>query len=156
MGSHTRREVEATTARADPSAIWNAFVDLMTTEEVESLSSTQKAAHFAYWYDSEVQNGGHDQFFVNGGTVIVHEAIAALRDLGLRCQAEILDQASEVWLSSERTPETGEEVAPEALDDEDESPFSEHDAAFHNCDPSIIQVLARHLKEHQDEYVVLV
>ena len=152
-GQNVRREVDLATARAEPLAVWNAFVDLIATEEFEALSPVQQGAHLLFWYESEVEHGGHRQFFVNGGTVHVHETVAALRECGLGCQADILRQAADVWLSSERTfLETGEEAASEPLDDG----FAEHDAAFHECDPDIIQALESHLEQHQDEYVALV
>ena len=152
-GLIVRREVDHATASAEPSAIWNAFVDLIATEEYEALSPIQRVAHLVFWYDSEVQNGGHHQFFVNGGAVNLHETIAALGEFGLQCHAEILARAGDAWLSSERTfPETGEECAPQAPEGE----FDEHDAAFHECEPSLIEALESHLSEHQEEYVVLV
>jgi len=148
-----RREIDRATALAEPWAIWNAFIDLIATEELESLSPIQRVAHLVFWYDSEVQNGGHYQFLANGGTVHLEETITALGGLDLACQAEILRQAGDAWLSSERTfPETGEQFASEAL----EGDFDEHDAAFHECVPSLIEALESHLKEHQDEYVTLV
>lgn len=147
-----RREVDLDAARAEPSAVWDAFIDLIATEEFESLSSIQRSTHLVFWYESEVQNGGHYQFFVNGGTVNLHETIEALHEFGLGGQADVLSQAADVWLASERTlPETGDEFASQALDDE----FSKHDSAFHECEPSLIEALESHLEEHQDEYVAL-
>lgn len=148
-----KREIDSATAAAEPWKVWNAFIDLIATEELEALSPTQRTAHLVFWYDSEVQNGGHHQFFVNGGEIHLHETLDALGELGLGCQSDILRQAAEVWMSSEHTfPETGEEFVAGALEGELDS----HDAAFHDCLPGIGEMLERHLKEHQDEYVHLV
>lgn len=148
-----RPKAGMTTAGAEPWAVWNAFIDLIATEEFESLPPIQRVGHLIFWYESEVQNGGHYQFFVNGGTVHLHETVEVLGDLGLTCQAETLRAAGDVWLSSERTfPETGEDFASGALEGE----FDELDAGFHECLPSLMEALESHLKEHQDEYVALV
>lgn len=46
-----------------PWLVWNAFVDLLATEKYEDLSPEQRPAHLVFWYESEVQNGGHMQLF---------------------------------------------------------------------------------------------
>jgi len=52
---------------AEPFRIWNACVDLLATEDYRDLGKEQRPAHLVFWYESEVQNGGHLQYFENRG-----------------------------------------------------------------------------------------
>lgn len=75
---------------------WNAFIDLIATEDYENLNQIQRVANLCFWYDSEVQNGGHIQYFENKGTERVYETIKALKSLGASKQAYILGEASQL------------------------------------------------------------
>ena len=147
-----RRTVDRKAAEAHPYLIWNAFVNLVAMEEYASLSAVQRQGHLVFWYDSEVQNGGHLQFFLNRGTDLVEETLASLRANGLPCHASVLRRAAEAWLASERrAPDSVEEYVEIALEDE----FGEFDQAFHGCRPDVHEALQRHLERHRDEYVAL-
>jgi len=50
-----------------------------------------------FWYESEVQNGGHLQYFENCGTERLAETIAALGSLGAPCHQEVLREAGALW-----------------------------------------------------------
>ena len=54
-----RRRLGRALVAHQPYERWNAFIDLVATEDANSLTATQRTAQLAYWYDSEVQNGGH-------------------------------------------------------------------------------------------------
>ena len=73
-------------------------------EEYEDLAPIQRVAHLAFWHDSEVQNGGHYQYFENPAGKRRHEVIEALIALGLDCQAAVLRQATVFWDSEDRKP----------------------------------------------------
>jgi hypothetical protein len=147
-----RRPLRASDVAEAPYLVWNAFVDLLATSEYADLTPKQRVAHLAFWYDSEVQNGGHYQYFENsaGGRCI--EAVNALGSLGLERQASVLHRAVQVWKSRERSPAaTAEEFVENALEDE----FRELDAAYHECTPTIVEALDALLREHRDEFVVV-
>ena len=63
--------------------IWNAFVNLLSLSDPDELSVVQRQAQLVFWYESEVQNGGYLQYFLNRGTVEAMDAIAALHILAL-------------------------------------------------------------------------
>jgi hypothetical protein len=50
------RQLATSALALQPSARWNAFIDLIATEDYEDLGDEQRIAHLAFWYDSEVQN----------------------------------------------------------------------------------------------------
>jgi hypothetical protein len=49
----------------DPAAIWNEFVHLLAMSKDSELTEIQRVAHLVFWYEHEVQNGGHLQYFEN-------------------------------------------------------------------------------------------
>jgi hypothetical protein len=62
--SKVRRRLSRELVARQPYERWNAFIDLVATEDATRLTATQRAAQLAFWYDSEVQNGGHLQYAV--------------------------------------------------------------------------------------------
>lgn len=65
LRSFTKQEVDA-----EPFRFWNAFVNVLAMKDYDDLSPEQRPAHLVFCYESEVQNGGHFQYFVNHGTVV--------------------------------------------------------------------------------------
>ena len=95
----TKQEVDA-----QPFRVWNAYVDLLAMEDYRDLAEEQRPAHLVFWYESEVQNGGHLQYFENRGTEHLQETVNALGLLGAGCQQQILREAGEVLVSRTRPP----------------------------------------------------
>ena len=104
--------------------------------------------HLVFWYESEVQNGGHGQYFENCGFDRLTETVMALIDLGLSSHAKVLSRAASA-ISAE-----GREV--DWVDVLHDDLIEELDTAFHNCTPTIIEALELHLKKHREEYVELI
>jgi hypothetical protein len=144
----TKRE-----AVAEPYRVWNAYVDLLGMERYEDLTPEQRPAHLVFWYESEVQNGGHFQYFENRGTAHLSETADALGRLGASCQQEVLRRAGELWLSRFRPrAETVQQFVASALEGE----FSSLDSRFHACAPSLQECLETHLCDHQSTFVSVV
>ncbi len=147
LRSLTQQQVEAA-----PSEIWNAFVDLLAMEELASLTLEQRPAHHVFWYESEVQNGGHLQYFENRGTRHLAATVAALGLLGATCQQQVLREAGAMWLSRSRSlVGTAQEFCDTALAGE----FNAFDSRFHECSPSLQQCLAAYLEQHQALFVTV-
>lgn len=134
----------------DPYGIWNAYVDLLAMEEYERLSPEQRPAHLVFRYESEVQNGGHFQYFENRGTDHLAATVEALGLLGATCRRQVLQEAGAQWLSVSRSRiETVEEFCDAALEGE----FDSFDTAFYACLPTLQQCLEEYLKQHQASFV---
>lgn len=140
-----KRAVERARLRREPHLVWNAFVDLLATEEYDDLSPVQRKAHLVFWYDSEVQNGGHGQYLENRGVTRLAETVAALKDLALPCQALVLSRAAEA-LSAAAPGAAWEDALEVGL-------TGELDAAFHRCTPTVTEALEQHLARRADAYV---
>ena len=131
---------------------WNAFIDLIAMESYNELTEVQKVAHLVFLYDSEIQNGGHLQYFENKGTDLANETIGALEVLGARCQALELEKALKIRISKERKGvETKEEYVSEALKGE----YDENDSNYHECKPTINQCLEEYLKINLNEFIFI-
>lgn len=140
-----KRVVDRARLQQEPYLVWNVFIDLLATEEYTALTPIQRKAHLVFWYDSEVQNGGHGQFFENRGVNMLVDTVAALKDLGLECQATVLSRAIAAFAAAEPGSDWADAV--------DDSLIDELDAGFHQCTPSVTVALERHLASDASEYV---
>ena len=141
----TKAEMEAR-----PYEVWNAFVNLLWIEKYEDLSPDQRPAQLVIKYEGEVQNGGHLQYFENGRGEQLDETISALGFLGATCQQQVLREAAAVWRSrSRKRIRSSQEFCDTALPGE----FSEFDARFYACTPSLVRCLESHLEQNRSRYV---
>jgi hypothetical protein len=107
-------------------------------------------AHLAFWYDSEVQNGGHLQYFENQGTARVGEVVGALRRLGADCQADILLRAKAQHGMEPRPPISSvEEYVEIALKGE----YASLDSEYYAAEPATTKLLADFLESHEGEFI---
>ena len=144
----TKQEVDA-----QPFRVWNAYADLLAMEDYRDLAEEQRPAHLVFWYESEVQNGGHLQYFENRGTELLQETVNALGLLGAGCQQQILREAGEVLVSRTRPPiRTVPEFSAVALKEE----FSAFDSRFHACSPSLQECLEAYLVRRQSSFVTII
>lgn len=144
----SRRQVED-----DPYAVWNEYVHLLAMSDYADLSKTQRFAHLVFWYEQEVQNGGHLQYFENQGIDRIAEVMAALRHLGADCQAEVLASAAARFSATPRERlESIEDYVAVAL----EAEFETMDRAFDECAVSLPDVLATFLEKHRAEFVLII
>ena len=138
-------------ATSAPYEVWNAFIRLITSDPADPFTLEQRAAALVFWYESEVQNGGHLQYFSNRGLQEAAEAVGALLQLGAPAQAAILQSAVASMPSDpDSSPVSGEEYVAIALED----PFDHFDHAFHEASPSLQDVLEAYLQSHLSDFVV--
>lgn len=147
-----RRELSRQEVEAKPYLVWNAYIDLLASERYEDLTPAQRPPHLAFWYESEVQNGGHLQYFLNRGANQLGQTLEALSLMGASCQRAVLEAAGEVWLEKQRRrPVTAGEFVDLSLERE----FSPFDERFHRCDPSLHTCLERYLQEHRSDFIAI-
>ena len=128
-----RHRLRCDEVKLRPELRWNAFVDIVSVDPTSLPAGPKRCAALALRYESEVQNGGHDQYFDNTGCRYVEETIRALAQLGDHCRGRVLSQAYEEYVA--------------------EGDTSSFDAAFHRCEPGLTVVLEAHLMEHEDTYI---
>lgn len=145
-----RRTLTKLEVEAEPFRVWNAYMDLLAMEQLHDLGPEQRPAHLVFWYEGEVQNGGHLQYFANRGTEHLGATVEALGLLGAGSQRQVLREAGEYWLSRSRPRiPTAREFCDLALQGE----FDVFDTRFFACRPTLQQCLAAYLARHQSSFV---
>lgn len=144
------KKLSRTTIEEAPYEVWNAFVHICIFSRYEDLDAVQRVGHLALWYESEVNNGGHLQYFENRGADRVPETIEALEQIGAHPQAEVLSRALRHRRSEARGPiRSVKEFIRVAL-----SPsYQALDRDFGGCKPEIGDLLKQYLEEHETSFV---
>jgi hypothetical protein len=131
-----------------PDDAWNAFIGVLARSPHE-LDIEQVPAHLVFVYESEVQNGGHLQYFENGYGGAAAVTVEALRLLHAHRHAAILEEAYALHLQENRPKsEAKEEYIAAALEDR----YGQLDALFGDCEPALIAFLEQHLAERPEPY----
>jgi hypothetical protein len=148
--SSIRRKVNVQQLINEPYQLWNEYVDLLAMSDYDALEPVQRVAHLVFWYESEVQNGGHLQYFENQGTTHLDKTIAALRHLHGNCYSEVLAAAKVQYYSRPRTKiQSTTEYVATALQGE----FDQFDQAFAQCRPEIVDLLKAYLNDHEAAFI---
>jgi len=87
----------------------------------------------AHWCQSEINNGGFEQFFSNSTGVLAPEGVQAFRALGMPETAELIDKAMQVFGPTyPRERSEREDALDKVWDDfdDDTDPFSDLDESF--------------------------
>jgi hypothetical protein len=133
----------------DPNLIWNTYIDLLSSGLGE-LDPEQRPAALIFQYESEVQNGGHLQYFENSKASQLEETIAALNGIGANCYSAILREAGDQFLNRLREPVASrEEYVKVAI----EAEFAEFDQRFHECSTTLVEYLQRLLGRKQSLFI---
>jgi hypothetical protein len=130
---------------------WNAMVDLCAMEELEACTPVQRRAALVFWYQEEVNNGGHFQYFVNKASFPHREVVATLRELGAAHSASVLEAVlRQLDGHSPLFPDTAEGFETERQ----EFDLCAFDAQWGTeGDKEIQAALRRYLKAHESEFV---
>ena len=143
-------KIRSRVCRADVSKTalltWNAFIDLLHGSSYEDLEPVQRVAHLVFWYDFEVQNGGHLQYFCNCGINRLAETMRALQELGAADHAEVLSRAAG---SADKITEQPPAEAASGPEQE----LDELDHEYHACKPEIPELLEGYMHRHLDQFI---
>jgi hypothetical protein len=147
-----KRRVTRAEIQRDPSAVWNAYLDLIAVLKAlcsDGRDSAGRASVFRY--ESEVQNGDHLQSFENEPADLIAPTLASLRIIGVDVYAPILSEAiNRRWSKDGKTLENIEDYVAEALEGE----FDDPDEVYYNAQPPMIKLLENYLNQWQVEFVV--
>ena len=129
----------------NPDLAWDAFLSIVGDASHEELSLNQQIAYLGYWYEAEIYNGGHWQFFRNSAGRYVTETIAALPVLGAETQARLLKEAFERIRAQPELTKRGDARA---------RPFDDIDRAYWQCKPELDELLHRYVDEHLGDFIL--
>lgn len=130
---------------------WNGLVDMCGMEPISSFTPVQRVAHLAFWYMSEVNNGGHFQYFLNKEYFDHAEVVSALRSIGADTCAAILSAAIVQFEAADlERPRSLEEY----IEAEAEAAMSDLDRRYHEIGDAEFQAaLQRYLDANESEFI---
>jgi hypothetical protein len=133
--------------------IWNAYVDLVSMEEYEDLTEIQQIGKALFWYENEVENGGHLQFFLNHGIEELELTIKALKFVYHNEFLSLLEEAKVIYNKLDFSEvEDTESYIEMALEDH----FDICDEKFYQITPSLYALQLSFLLDFQQEFVEIV
>ena len=145
-----RRKLTRKEAKEKEYLIWNAFVDLVTMEKECNLSEIQMHGKRAFDYDSEIQNGGHLQYFENYKHKDHNQVIESLLELNEIKQANLLEQALAIYNKKERPIiKDSIEYSKIALEGE----FDELDLQYYKENPPLTEFMEEYIHIHSNQFV---
>ncbi len=129
---------------------WNAMIELLAMSDLRELTPVQRPAHLAFWYMSEVSNGGHEQFVSNNPDLDHFEVVRALEAVGAAEQAEIL---ADFLRAATATPSGVPRTVLEYLEHGPGVDSARHDTAFGACRRQVETCLEDYLDQHESEFI---
>ena len=148
-----KRQVSKSALQELPYLTWNAFVDLLAMEDEKDLTETQKIAHYSFWYDAELQNGGHLQYFENRRRKDYTIIIESLIKLGALKQADVMKSAVRQFKKKNRPRIISVfEIVRQAREGE----YDVFDTDYYHSTPDITTLLEKYLHDHFDHFIELI
>jgi hypothetical protein len=132
----TRSELDA-----EPAARLSALVTFLAEHREYQSRETVKSFWLAYTYDAEVLNGGHLQYFHNHGTGDVPATLKALRLIGGRDHAALLEDC---WSKVKREPISRVDSLEQYPALAAERSFTVEDNAYYKLRPEVLRLLELH------------
>lgn len=108
---------------------WNRFIDEVCYMDEEELSEIQKKAVRCFWYDAEMNSGGHSGYFDCYPDTEPKDLISAIEEIGYK---EIADNYVK------------------ALNDGEDDGWVETDAIFYQFEPSLSDCLEEYVEKNKD------
>ena len=109
---------------------WNKFISEICSKELNELSEIQKNAVLCFWYDAEMESGGHSGYFDCYSDVIPEDLINAIKIIGTK---EIADN----FLDALRNGETDD--------------YEEVDMKYYNFSPDLAFYLEEYVENNNGE-----
>lgn len=117
---------------------------------LSAFSKPQRLVSAVIWYQSEVNNGGHDQFYYNSTGIVWRDALEAFRTVGLRRFEKVLSDSADRF---SRPPSLGRDERNEQMDS-DAPEFDDLDSRFYALEDSVnldAKLLA-YIKRNRSEF----
>lgn len=148
--SMVKRKLSKQIIEQEPYLVWNSFIDILAMEPEHNLSDIQKVAQRTWWYDSEVQNGGHLQYFENSSEKDYRTVIESLIAIGAKDHVDILIKASEQYLRKKRRSiKTVLQFVKKAKEGE----FDHYDFRYYEVKPDMNHYLEEYLNTYQNDFI---
>ncbi|MBS3990660.1 MAG: DUF4375 domain-containing protein [Erysipelothrix sp.] len=84
----SKKTYQTQTTLSPEATRWNKFIFEVCNREIPSLSITQRSAVLAFWYDAEMNNGGHSGYFDCYSDIHPDDLVDALNAINASAFAE--------------------------------------------------------------------
>lgn len=124
-------------------------------QNLKPFTEAQRKILALFWYDSEVCNGGHDQFFFNSTGIVWKDALECMRMIGAGKYAQNFQKA--VDLFGGRIPfDRSERIAAleKLREEEGFDDFEQIDSFYYDDGEDIDQLMNEYVKSHAADFVV--
>ncbi len=102
---------------------------------------------------SDVNNGGFDQYFFNSFSELAYEAMDGLKEIGALNAAEIAEKAFSVFPDSNVPNDRNERQALlDNIGEKEEELLSKVDQDFYKCPDDIDALLIEYIKQHRKDF----
>ena len=108
---------------------WNQFIEDVCYRDIETLSQIQKNAVLCFWYDAEMQNGGHSGYFDCYPETLPEELNDAIIEVSYK---EIANNYKK------------------ALTEGEKDDYEETDNTYYDFSPSLCECLEEYVEKHKD------
>jgi hypothetical protein len=148
-----RRKLSNKLIQKEKYQLWNSFIDLLSMESENNLTDIQKNAQRAFWYESEVQNGGHLQYFENVKFDDYSTIVQSIKEIGATEHANILEKALIIYFSKER--QQIEDIE-NYIDEELEGEYINLDMEYGSIEPNMNYYLEKYLEKYKNEFIEII
>jgi len=119
-------------------------------QSVEPATKGQLGIYAATWYISEVNNGGHHQFFYNSTGMVWQHALDGFTLLGAEKHKAILQQAIELFPNAQ--PSTDRQLRYEQLEAIDSDKLDPLDDQLYDLTEDFDELATKYINSHPDEF----
>ena len=109
---------------------WNWFIAKICKQDMDTLNEVQRKAALCFWYDAEVNNGGHSEYFDVYPKVNPQELVEALSEVSYPAIADNFQKA---------------------VSDKSDKNLEEADTVYYNFSPALCDCLMDFVERHKNE-----
>lgn len=123
-------------------------------QDLRGFTEAQRRVLALYWYDSEVCNGGHDQFFSNSTGIVWKDALDGMKMIGDFEDAENLQNAVDLFggeIPFDRDKRN--ELLDKLYENDDFDDFDEIDAYYYGGD-RFEELISKYVRKHPSEFII--
>ncbi|MBI5297176.1 MAG: DMP19 family protein [Chloroflexi bacterium] len=121
----------------------------------ESLSHPERVLHHIYWLESEVNNGGFQQYFDNSSGDYAIDTPSALEEIGAKHTANLMKRANDLFPNG--APSRDRQQRLEQLDSFDETnrnKFEDLDSEFFKYQDPLEELQVKYMVVNKDQIEV--
>ncbi len=117
-------------------------------KDLEKFTKPQRYVFAIEWYMSEVNNGGHDQFYYNSTGIVWEDAMKGFQEIGATENYDIIKESADMLGGN---PDLDREKRQDELE-KYEPDFSELDDKFYTSENSMLEKLHAYIKVNAKDF----